>query len=140
MKKFLKNVVVLGVLAAGGYCVYKFVMRLKQTIKLDKSLPLFLKNTIGEQPAIQINLQFRSLTIILKFSAETLARETDIEQFVREYIEDFYPVLSQMSLTVRLEEKPEEKELNLEPEETEEPQETHEPDEVEESETEESDS
>ncbi len=116
MKKFLKNLVVLGILAAGGYCVYKFIVRLKQTLKLDKSLPLFLKNTIGEKPGIQINLQFRSLAIILKFSAETLARETDIEQFVREYIEDFYPALAQMSLTVRLEEKPVEKEVDLEPE------------------------
>ncbi len=116
MKKFLKNLVVLGILAMGGYCVYKFVVRLKQTLKLDKSLPLFLKNTMGEEPGIQINLQFRSLAIILKFSAETLARETDIEQFVLEYIEDFYPALAQMALTVRLEEKPIEKEVALEPE------------------------
>ena len=120
MKKLLKKLIVLGFFAAGSYFVYKIVIRIRQSLKLSKSLPLFLKNTIGEAPVITINMKYRSLSIGLKFSADTLARETDIEELVREYIEDFYPALADMFLTIRLEEKAEEKELKLEPEEPEE--------------------
>ncbi len=116
MKKFLRNLIVLGFFAVGGYCLYRFFSRLKQTIKLDKSLPLFLKNTIGEEPSVQINLQFRSLAIILKLTAETIEREPDVEELVREYIADFYPALANMNLSVCVEKKDEGKELKLDPE------------------------
>ena len=101
--KFFKKLFWLTVLGAAAWWGWKFYDRIRATFKLGASLPLFLKNTVGEKPAVQQNLTFNSLILTLRFDPETIEREENLEQMVREYVEDFYPVLAGMDVRIKIE-------------------------------------
>jgi len=107
--KFFKRVFWLAAFSFLAYWGWKLYERIHATFKLGNSLPLFLKNTVGEKPSMTSNLAFNALNIKLGFEQETLDKEDNIEQMVREYIEDFYPVLAGLNIMIAIEPRAETK-------------------------------
>jgi hypothetical protein len=101
--KFFKRLCVLALLAVAGVFLARFVQRVRMTMRLAKTLPLFLKNTIGEEPRASLSLTLNRLDIRLGFCAEMQERAAEIESAVVEYIDDFYPALSGVKIVCRVE-------------------------------------
>jgi len=116
MKKFFKNVFWLGVFSAVAYYGYKFYQRIKSLSNLHNTLPQYLENIIGESPKQKINLQLKSLVYDLWFTKETLEKNDNIEEMIREYIDDFYPAFKGMDIQISINEKSDDNETEEEPE------------------------
>ena len=116
MKKFFKNVFWLGVFSAVAYYGYKFYQRIKSVSNLHNTLPQYLENIIGESPKQKINLQLKSLVYDLWFTKETLEKNDNIEEMIREYIDDFYPAFKGMDIQISINEKSDDNETEEEPE------------------------
>ncbi|MCD4650775.1 MAG: hypothetical protein K8S56_03190 [Candidatus Cloacimonetes bacterium] len=108
MKKFCKCLFRAAFWGAIAYFGYRFYQRVKAVSGISKSMPLFLKNVLGEKPSMALNLAFSSMHIVLGFSKETLEKEENIEELVREYLDDFYPVFNGMSISIKISEREEE--------------------------------
>ncbi|MCD4829832.1 MAG: hypothetical protein K8R90_10430 [Candidatus Cloacimonetes bacterium] len=102
MLKFFKRVFWLGVFSFLAYWGWKLYERIRGAMKLGNSLPLFLKNTVGEKPSMTSNLTNNRLDLTLLFKQETLDKEPNLEQMVREYIEDFYPSVAGMNVRINI--------------------------------------
>lgn len=122
MKAFCKKIFGYALFALLIMIGYKFYIRAKSVMKLNKTLPDYLKNIFGEKPRMNLSRAFRSLEIDLVFSKEALAKDDNIEETVIEYIEDFYPGLSSynMNINIEAEEEPETEDIPEAKEETEE--------------------
>jgi hypothetical protein len=107
---FLKKVFWLGVFSVGGYFGYKFYRRIKSLSNLHNTLPQYLENIIGEAPKQKINLQFNKMVYDLWFTAETIEKNPNLEEMIREYIDDFYPAFKGMNIEININEKNEETE------------------------------
>ena len=116
MKKFFKNVFWLGVFSAVAYYGYKFYQRVKSLSNLHNTLPQYLENIIGESPKQKINMQLKSLVYDLWFTKETLEQNDNIEEMIREYIDDFYPAFKGMNIEININEKLNDEESEEEPE------------------------
>ena len=100
MKKFFGKLIRFIIITVVAYFFYKFYKRAKAVKNMSKSLPLFLKNTLGEKPELSINMNFNKVEIKLGLPAEILDGDEDIEQLVEEYINDFYPAFSGMHILI----------------------------------------
>ncbi len=105
MKKFFKSLLFLLGASAAGYFGYKGYKKVSTVIKLSKTLPDYLNNIMGEKPKININLTFKTLTIVIGVTQVILDGNSDLEATVREYIEDFYPELTKYEIVVKIEVK-----------------------------------
>ncbi len=108
MASFFKKLFWLGVFSVGGYYGFKFYKRIKSLSNLHNTLPQYLENIIGEAPKQKINLQFNKLVYDLWFTKETLEKNPNLEDMIREYIDDFYPVFKGMNVEINIAEKHEE--------------------------------
>lgn len=100
--KFLKKLFKYCVISFLFYFGIKMYRRIKSVMKMSHSLPLFLKNTVGESPQIDIRYTIRALVIKIGFNQETIDREKDLEGMIQEYIDDFYPALSSLNTTITI--------------------------------------
>ncbi len=100
MKNFFGKLFRFIIITVVAYFFYKFYKRAKAVKNMSKSLPLFLKNTLGEKPELSINMNFNKVEIKLGLPAEILEGDEDIEQLVEEYINDFYPAFSGMHILI----------------------------------------
>lgn len=100
--KFFKSLFVLGGTALAGYLGFKLYKIVSNITKLHKSLPEFLSNVYGEKPTLHINHNLKSATIKIGFSQEILDKHDDIENTVREYIDDFYPEVAKSNVTIEI--------------------------------------
>ncbi|MCD6181843.1 MAG: hypothetical protein J7K89_05615 [Candidatus Cloacimonetes bacterium] len=82
-----------------GYRLYRMI---KTSVEIGKTLPLYLKNLVGEKPEVDINMHWKRISITLTFSAEALAAHKDLEATIREYLQDFYPIFQQDYITIHL--------------------------------------
>lgn len=105
MKKFFKTLFFLGGSAVAAHFGLKAYRRINGLVKLSKSLPEFLSNVYGETPKIDINHNFSLLSIKVGFSQEILDKHDDIENTIREYIDDFYPEVAKCSVDIELDAK-----------------------------------
>lgn len=110
MKKFFKALLIVGGSALAAKLGFKAYRRISGIVKLSKSLPEFLSNVYGEAPKSSINQSMNLLSIKLGFSQDTLDKHDDIENTVREYIDDFYPEVAKCSIEIELYVKGEEEE------------------------------
>jgi len=110
MKKFFKALLVIGGTATAAHFGLKAYRRINGIVKLSKSLPEFLSNVYGETPKLDINQQMSLLSIKIGFSQEILDKHDDIENTVREYIDDFYPEVAKCSVDIEIHAKGEEEE------------------------------
>lgn len=108
MKKFWKTILLLGGTAVAAHFGLKAYRRVNGIVKLAKSLPEFLGNVYGETPQLNLNQGIGHITIKIGFSQEILDKHDDIENTVREYIDDFYPEVAKCSVEVDLHVKGEE--------------------------------
>lgn len=102
MKKFFKALLFIGGTALAAHFGMKAYKRVNGVVKLAKSLPEFLGNVYGEKPKLGINRGFNTMLIKVGFSQEILDKHTDIENTIREYIDDFYPELTKCSIDVNI--------------------------------------
>jgi hypothetical protein len=100
--KFFKTLFVVGGTALAGYFGLKLYKIVSNITKLHKSLPEFLNNVYGEKPALHINHNLKSAAIKVGFTQEILDKHNDIENTIREYIDDFYPELAKSTITIEL--------------------------------------
>lgn len=121
MKKFFKAILVIGGTALAAHFGLKAYKKINGTVKLSKSLPEFLNQVYGEMPKVNISQSLNTTSIKLFFSQEILDKHNDIENTVKEYIDDFYPELAKNVVDVSVQVKSEEA-----AEETEEEKETQE--------------
>ncbi|MCB5265765.1 MAG: hypothetical protein LHW41_05950 [Candidatus Cloacimonetes bacterium] len=100
MNKFFKTVLLLGGTAVAAHFGLKAYRRVNGIVKLAKSLPEFLSNVYGENPQINVNQGMGHITIKVGFSQEILDKHDDIENTIREYIDDFYPEVARCSVDI----------------------------------------
>ncbi|HOA29513.1 MAG TPA: hypothetical protein PKL34_05695 [Candidatus Cloacimonadota bacterium] len=108
MKRFFKTILFLGGAAAAAHFGMKAYKRVNGTVKLSKSLPEFLSNVYGEFPKVNITRSMNYLKIKIGFPQEILDKHDDIENTVREYIDDFYPEVAKCSVEIDIHAKGEE--------------------------------
>lgn len=108
MKKFFKALLFIGGTATAAHFGLKAYRRVSGTVKLSKSLPEFLSNVYGEFPKIDLNQTMNYLSLKIRFSQEILDKHDDIENTVREYIDDFYPEVAKCSVDIEIQPKAEE--------------------------------
>lgn len=102
MNKFFKTVLLLGGTAVAAHFGLKAYRRVNGIVKLSRSLPEFLSNVYGENPQINVNQGMGHITIKVGFSQEVLDKHDDIENTIREYIDDFYPEVARCSVDIDL--------------------------------------
>ena len=102
MKKILKGLLLIGGTALAAHFGMKAYKRVSGVAKLAKSLPEFLNNVYGERPKVNINRSFNTIAIKVGFPQEIIDKHGDIENTVREYVDDFYPDLSKCSVDVSI--------------------------------------
>ncbi|MCD4820150.1 MAG: hypothetical protein K8S23_15825 [Candidatus Cloacimonetes bacterium] len=107
MKTFLKKLFWLGFFSAAIYYGYKFYQKVLAVIGINKTLPQYMENIIGERPKINLSLNLTNCTMKLLFSQETLDKNSTLEDMIQEYIDDFYPFFANGKLKIDVSVKPE---------------------------------
>jgi len=103
-KKFFTLLIISGL----GYLGLKIYQLLKGLIELDKTLPQYLGNIIGEVPVVSIVAVFNKITIVVKFNQDVIKKNKGLENIVRDYVTDFYPIFKADNVKVVVEELEEE--------------------------------
>ncbi len=99
-KKFFTLLIISGI----GYLGFKIYQLLKGLIELDKTLPQYLGNIIGEVPIVSIVTVINKITITVKFNKEVIKKNKGLENIVRDYVTDFYPIFKADNVKVIIEE------------------------------------
>lgn len=105
MKKLIKQILLVSGLLFIGYQVFRMTRLIRAIIALDKSLPEYLESVYGETPKVGCALNAHitvNTKIIVKFSADILAQHDDIEATTRQFVADFYPLLANSRLKVKV--------------------------------------
>jgi hypothetical protein len=110
MKKTLKKFFTLLLISGIGYLGLKIYQLLKGIIELDKTLPQYLGNIIGEVPIVSIVSVLNKITITIKFDQDVIKKNKGLEKIVSDYVTDFYPIFKASNVKVLIEELKEEKE------------------------------
>ncbi|MCF7858553.1 MAG: hypothetical protein K9N07_04415 [Candidatus Cloacimonetes bacterium] len=105
MKKFLKFIFTLASIAGIGYISLKLYQLIKGLIELDKTLPQYLGNIIGDVPKISISSNLNNISITVIYSKEVIEKNENLENIVRDYVTDFYPIFKADKVTVVIEEE-----------------------------------
>ncbi len=103
MGSFFNKVLKYSLVAVGTYGVIKLYSIGKSIARISKTLPEFVKNLYGESP--KFSLEYNNiiyLKVKLGFPKSILEDNTDIEETVLEYIQDFYPALSKCKINVEI--------------------------------------
>ena len=111
MKKTFKKLFALIIISGIGYLGLKIYQLLKGLIELDKTLPQYLGNIIGEVPIVSIIANFNKITITVKFDQEVIEKNKGLDKIVTDYVTDFYPIFKANNVKVLIEELKEEKEV-----------------------------
>jgi len=91
-----------------GYFAFQVYRKIKGAIELDKTLPQYLENLLGEKPAsFNVNLEFSGTSIEIIFSQKIIDENENIEQIIRDYVRDFYPMFKDENLKIKISALPE---------------------------------
>ena len=102
MKGLWKNLMVIGALAGVGYLGYKAYRVVSNMVKLNKTLPDYLKDILDERPKVDVHLRFNSLSIAIGLTADTFETiDFDLDEQVESYIVDYYPGLAKFKINVQ---------------------------------------
>ena len=105
MNRHFRKVLGLAFISSLIYLSYKVYLKIKGLIELDKTLPQYLENVIGEKPEVNITYTLNKYTVSVCFSKEILEKNKDLETTVLDYISDFYPMLKKNKISIELVEK-----------------------------------
>ncbi|MDP8201030.1 MAG: hypothetical protein P9M11_02695 [Candidatus Tenebribacter burtonii] len=104
MRKTFKKFVTLLIISGIGYLGLKIYQLFKGLIELDKTLPQYLGNIIGEVPIISITAIFNKITITIKYSKTIIKKNENLENIIQDYVTDFYPIFKADNVKVLIEE------------------------------------
>ena len=110
MRKTFQRFFTLLLISGIGYLGLKIYQLFKGVIELDKTLPQYLGNIIGEIPIISIVAMLNKLTITIKYKKNVIKKHKDLDNMVKDYVIDFYPIFKANNVKVLIEELKEEKE------------------------------
>lgn len=110
MKNTFKKFFTLLIISGIGYLGLKIYQLFKALIELDKTLPQYLGNIIGEVPIVSIVAVFNKITINVKFKKDVIKKNEGLENIISDYVTDFYPIFKADNVKVLIEELKEEKE------------------------------
>lgn len=105
MNKVIKQAAIAGGVLFVGYQGFRMFRLIKSVIGLDKALPDYLETVYGEKPKISCTVNAHitvNTKIIVKYSAEIIAKHDDIDATIRQYIADYYPLLAKSKLTLNV--------------------------------------
>lgn len=109
MRKTFNKFFTLMIISGIGYLGLKIYQLFKGLIELDKTLPQYLGNIIGEVPIISIVAILNKITITIKYKKNVIKKHTDLDNIVKDYVTDFYPIFKANNVKVLLEELKEDK-------------------------------
>jgi len=115
MRKAFKKIFILIIISGIGYLVLRIYQLFKGLIELDKTLPQYLGNIIGEVPIVSIVAVFNKITITVKFNKDVIKKNKGLENIVSDYVTDFYPIFKADNVKVLIEELKEEKKKKEKP-------------------------
>ena len=110
MRKTFKKLFAFIIISGIGYLGLKIYQLFKGLIELDKTLPQYLGNIIGEVPNVSIVAIFNKITITVKFNQDVIKINEGLEKIVSDYVTDFYPIFKASNVRVLIEELKQEKE------------------------------
>lgn len=110
MRKTFNKILALIIISGIGYLGLKIYQLIKGIIELDKTLPQYLGNIIGEVPIVSIVALFNKITITVKFKKDVIKKNKGLEKMVIDYVTDFYPIFKASNVKIIIEELEEEKE------------------------------
>ena len=105
MKSSFGKLLKIAFIGAIGYMSFNIYKKIRAVIELDKTLPQYLENLIGEKPEVNITFTLNEYTVSICFSKEILEKNKDLETTVRNYISDFYPMLNIDKIKIELNQK-----------------------------------
>jgi hypothetical protein len=109
MKGSFGKLLKIAFIGAIGYVGFRVYEKIRAAIELDKTLPQYLENVIGEKPEVNITYTLNEYTVNVCFSKEILAKNKDLETTIRDYISDFYPMLNIDKIKIKLNQREEKK-------------------------------
>jgi len=115
IKKFFTLILITSI----GYLFMKFYQIFKGLIELDKTLPQYLGNIIGEKPEVSIQASLNRITVIVKYSKDIIKKNDGLDNIVTDYVTDFYPIFKAAHLKVIIKEASEKTEEEFSPDEKE---------------------
>lgn len=96
MKQFMKRLLWAGGVAAVGYQGFRAFRVFKVIKKVETDLPEYVETTYGEKPKCSVNLTINvamQVHVKLVFSPDFLKEHQDLDEPIRKYILDTYPIL-----------------------------------------------
>jgi len=106
--KTFKKFFILTIISGLGYLGIKLFQLFKGIIELDKTLPQYLGNLIDEVPIISIVVIFNKITIKVKCNKDVIKNNDGLENIIKDYVTDFYPIFKANNVKVLIEELEEE--------------------------------
>ena len=110
MRKTFNKILALIIISGIGYLGLKIYQLIKGIIELDKTLPQYLGNIIGEVPIVSLVALFNKITITVKFNQDVIKKNEGLKKIVTDYVTDFYPIFKASNVKVIIEKLEEEKE------------------------------
>ncbi len=109
MKRIFKAMLFMGGSAAAGYFGFKVYGTIKAMANAEKALPGYLEGIYGEKPDVKCIVQMEKSKVVvmirIKLSPEVLAKHSDIDEAVMDYIRDFHPKVAKWKIRIKLLEK-----------------------------------
>ena len=109
MKSSFGKLLKIAFIGAIGYVGFKVYEKIRAAIELNKTLPQYLENVIGEKPEVNITYTLNEYTVGVCFSKKILEKNKDLESTIKDYISDFYPMLTLDKIKIELNQKEEKK-------------------------------
>jgi hypothetical protein len=101
MKGFWKSLFTIGAVAGVGYLGFKGYRRVSDVMKMSKTLPDYLNDLLEERPKVDINMRLTSLSVAIGLTAETYEKvNVELDEQIDRYINDYYPNLAKLRLSV----------------------------------------
>jgi hypothetical protein len=96
MNRIIKRGLIIGIIGAVAYQSFRLFRLAMAAKKMEAALKEHLNSLFGEEPKLSCSISASpviSINLIAKFSSETLAKHTDIEETVKSFIAEKYPIL-----------------------------------------------
>ncbi len=96
MNRIIKRGLIIGSLGAVAYQGFRLFRMVMAAKKMEVELKEHLSSLLGEEPKLSCSICANfviSINLIAKFSSETLTKHQDIEETVKSFIAEKYPIL-----------------------------------------------
>ncbi|HPR16785.1 MAG TPA: hypothetical protein PLD62_00905 [Candidatus Cloacimonadota bacterium] len=105
MGRRMKRAFTFVLLTTIGYFAFKAYKFLRDIIELEKLLPQYLKTQFGEKPDVDLYVTLHHTNLTVKFTKETLAKHTEIDETIREFVKNYYAGINPNKFQLKVSEK-----------------------------------